>query len=330
MMAADVSVIIVNWHSQAFLEKCLESIYHRKVRNMRMETIVIDNASYDGSAEMVRERFPAVKFVQSERNIGFAGANNLGYRHSEGAALLFLNPDTEIAGYAIDRMRAVLESNPLAGAVNCRILNSDFSIQTSCIQPLPTILNQILDFEYVKMKTPGLKFWGVKPLFEDADTPAEVEAISGACFMVKRDVFEEVGAFSADYFMYTEDLDLCYKIRKAGYKIYHVREASMVHHGSASSNKAGKGSFSDVMVRESLFRFFVKTRGRAIAYVYRFSMIVCAAPRLMAVFALMPVMSLAHRKDRLLPVLAKWKGILRWALGMEKWAKELNHNREGV
>ena len=129
---------------------------------------------------------------------------------------LFLNPDTELVGPAINVLFDHLRALPDAGAVGCKLLNSDGTVQTSCIQSIPTILNQVLDSEASRAKWPRSLLWGMAPLFSASENPEEVEAITGACVMLKREVFEEVGLFSEDYFMYAEDIDLSYKIRKAG------------------------------------------------------------------------------------------------------------------
>ena len=144
-LAGDValSIVIVNWKSADFLRKCLQSIF-ANASDMSLEVIVVDNASFDGSAELVEREFPGVHFVQSKENLGFAGANNLGVRSAKGRNLLFLNPDTEVIGTALERMSSFLDATPDAGAVGCKLLNTDGTVQTSCIQPFPTILNQAL------------------------------------------------------------------------------------------------------------------------------------------------------------------------------------------
>src|SRR5260370_22558742 len=131
------SIVIVNWNSTAFLRECLRSIY-ATATNLEFEVIVIDNASFDGSEMMVRREFPTVEFVQSRKNLGFAGGNNIAFAHSSGRNVLFLNPDTELTGHALTAMCSVLDTLSDAGVVGCKLLNSDLSVQTSCIQAFPT------------------------------------------------------------------------------------------------------------------------------------------------------------------------------------------------
>src|SRR6185312_9935428 len=149
----ELSIIIVNWRSAAFLRKCLATIYET-THAIDFETVVVDNASFDGAAEMLAAEFPQVRFVQSEKNLGFAGANNLGFRNSVGENLLLLNPDTEIIGSAIPAMLSLLRFTPDAGIIGCKLLNSDGTIQTSCVQRFPSILNQALDADYLRLKFP--------------------------------------------------------------------------------------------------------------------------------------------------------------------------------
>ena len=230
----DLSIIIVNWNSANYIRKCISSIYEN-TKGIDFEIVVVDNASYDECESILKSEFPHVIFVQSTRNIGFAKANNLGFKYSFGETLLFLNPDTEIIGPALNQMLSFLQSTPDAGAVGCKLLNSDLSLQTSCIQPYPTILNQVLDIEYLKLRCPKLKLWGIWPLFHNNGNPEEIEVVSGACIMIKRNTFDKVEQFSTDYFMYTEDIDLCYKINQAGYKIYYIDDANIIHHGGGST-----------------------------------------------------------------------------------------------
>ncbi|HLE17264.1 MAG TPA: glycosyltransferase family 2 protein [Syntrophales bacterium] len=317
----DLSIIIVNWNSAEYIRKCLSSIF-RETKNLDFEVIVVDNASYDGCEQIVRHEFCGVVFVQSDKNLGFAGANNLGFRHSKGKALLFLNPDTEIIGAAINDMLSHLTSLNDAGAVGCRLLNSDMSLQTSCIMPFPTILNQVLDTDYLKLLFPKMGLWGIKPLFSDGGPPEPVEVISGACMMIKRDVFEKVGLFSADYFMYSEDVDLCYKINEAGYKIYHVSDAKVIHHGGRSTSQKNENHFGAVLIRESIFNFLTKTKGRTYAQLYKVSMTFIAFTRLAVLLLLSPWLMFTTKKDAIYHTMRKWGKVLRWSLGLEKWCKD--------
>src|SRR5579864_4649508 len=150
---SEVSIVIVNWKAAQVLRQCLASIY-RSTCEARFEIVVVDNASFDGCGEMLRTEFPRVVFLQNKENHGFAAANNLAAQHSTGRYLLFLNPDTEVTPSAIEKMLTFLQRSPYAGAVGALLLNSDGTVQASCVQSYPSILNQVLDAEWLRKQFP--------------------------------------------------------------------------------------------------------------------------------------------------------------------------------
>jgi GT2 family glycosyltransferase len=319
----DLSIIIVNWNSAGFAIPCISSIYS-ETHGLDFEVLVVDNASTDDSCSRLADRCPSVKLIRSPQNLGFAGANNLGFQNSSGRILLFLNPDTELRGPALNLMHECIASSAEIDVLGCRLLNSDLSIQTSCIQPFPTILNQIIDAEQLRRLTPRLKLWGMRPLFEsDTGSPVEVEAVSGACLMIKREVFEQVGLFCTDYFMYNEDLDLCYQVKKAGKRVCYLGAATIVHHGGQSSKQRGSEAFVGPLMKETLRTFLVKTRGPFYAALYRLAMFAISLLRIAIVAVLMPLASARRDKDSHRHSQAKWHKILRWSLGLEAWAGQM-------
>lgn len=307
----DLSIIIVNWNSVGFLKKCLETV-KAGIKDLAYEIIVIDSASFDGCAKMLEDDYPEVIFIQSHENVGFARANNLAFEKSCGSKILLLNPDTEVEGSAINTIYGFLQKLSNAGALGCRLLNTDQSIQTSCIQSFPTILNQMLDSEYFREKFPLSSLWGMAPLFNQKTEPSIVDAISGACIMMHRNVFEEVGRFSEDYFMYTEDVDLCYKVKTAGYINYYIPNANIIHHGGGSSQEA-KSNFAVVMMRESMYKFFKKTKGQIYALAYRVSMLLTALLRLVALH----INKNFFNKQNINSI-NKWQAVLQWSLNKSK------------
>ena len=312
----NLSIIIVNWNSRQYLQKCIASIVS-ETSGLQYEIIVIDAGSFDGCDQMLRETYPNVRFIQSHKNIGFAMANNMAFQASKGACLLFLNPDTDLSEPAINVMYEYLQRIPNVGAVGCKLLNSDGTTQTSCIQSMPTILNQLLDSKFLRERWPKSALWGVSPLYENDAEPKVVEAVVGACVMLKREVFEQVGLFSEDYFMYAEDIDLCYKIRQAGYTNYYLPDVTMIHHGGGSSQVA-TSSFSTVMMRESVWRFFRKTHGHSYGMSYRAAMLVSAMVRLVLLLMLFPVQQADRRRPAWNVSLQKWLAVFRWSLKQDK------------
>lgn len=270
------------------MKQCLTSLY-ANIDTLTSEIIVVDNASYDGCDQMLKLEFPQVLFVQSRENIGFSGANNLAFSLSKGANILFLNPDTEIQGMAIQKLTTSLEAIPDAGMVGAHLLNSDYSSQTTCITTIPSILNQALSADFLRKAFPKWKIWGMRALFEKNEQPVQVQAISGACMLARRTVIEKIGCFSMDYFMYAEDMDLCVKIVGAGWNIYFVPDAMIVHHAGGSSSEREESNFSSIMLRESLLRFFVLHRGYLYATLYRFSVVLTSTARIFLVVMSFPL-----------------------------------------
>jgi GT2 family glycosyltransferase len=323
----DLSIVIVNWRSVEFLRACLASV-ERETTTVNYEVIVVDNASGDGCSEMLAAEFPKVVFVQSEVNLGFSGANNLGVRYARGRVLLFLNPDTEILDGAIDVLYREVANLSAAGVAGCRLLNSDGTVQTSAIQSFPTILNQLLNAELLRRCFPNSALWGNAALFQTGPRPVIVDSVSGACMMVRRDVFDRVGGFSSDYFMYAEDSDLCFKTRAAGHPNYYVGSARIVHHGGGSSQRAAS-DFSHVMMRESIARFLCKFRGRAYGAAYRLTLSAAALLRLVVLALTFPVWLVQKGVSGWALACRKWLAIFRWGIGLAPWARK-EHPRLGV
>lgn len=319
MKSVDLSIIIVNWKSVAYTRKCLKSIYDTAYP-LEVEIIVVDNASFDGCKEMIEAEFRETIFIQSHSNIGFAGANNLGFKRSQGRTILFLNPDTEVQGFALQKLVSALESKSDAGMVGARLLNSDLTLQTTCVVALPSILNTTLNSDFLRRRFPKWRIWGMRPLFTAGSVPLPVQAISGACMLGKRDVITAVHAFTPDYFMYSEDMDLCLKIRKAGWNIYYVSEAVIVHHAARSSAERVEDDFSTIMTRESLMRFMELHRGRLYAALYRLATGIVALARIALLILVMPVRPYSFQ--RLLKPLKKWSRVLAWSLGTTRWADQ--------
>jgi len=310
----DISIIIVNWRSREFVRACLQSIAQTSGHNS-YEVLVVDNDSGDGCGAMLEEQFPQARYIQSATNLGFARANNLAATKSRGRYILFLNPDTEVSAGAIETLAAALDAHPEAGMVGARLLNTDRTLQTTCVTAVPNILNQTLNLEWLRSTFPMWGIWGMRALYRAGKTPSVVEAISGACMMVRREVVEQVKGFSTDYFMYAEDMDLCAKVAKAGHAILYVPEAVIVHHGGASSSQREESHFSSIATREAIIRFFTLHRGRGYAWTWRAFMALVCTLRL-AALALASPAALHPRGARFLRRgWSKWTSILAWCAG---------------
>ncbi len=313
----ELSVVIVNWNSKDYVRKCLHSL-SRHHAGSNLEVIVVDGASFDGCDNMLTSEFPSAHYIQSATNVGFAKANNLGVRKAAGPYVLFLNPDTEFIEDSVSVLLGLLKSLPMAGAVGCRLLNEDRSVQTSCVQAFPTALNRALDSELLRRMFPRWKCWGMRAL--QSNEPAVVDAISGACILMPRQLFDEIGGFTEAFFMYGEDVDLCFKIGRAGRHVYYVGQTSLVHFGGGSSQQSAS-NFSNVMFRESTYRFLKRNRGAPAAIAFRLAMMASAVARLIALILLLPFgggRGIGSRTGSL----RKWFFVLRWGLGLESWVAD--------
>lgn len=318
-LSMNLSIICVNWNSVDYLRECLASIYEN-THGLSYEILVVDNASPEGGVEALKSQFPEITLVKSGKNLGFAGANNIGFKQSNGEYVLFLNPDTRLVGPTVNVLVDRIRDLPDAGIVGCKMLNTDLSVQITSIQKFPTILNQIVNAEYLQLRWPGCPLWDIGPLFHDQTEPIKVEVIPGACMLLRRSVFENVGMFSEDYFMYAEDLDLNYKLKQAGYTNYYIGEASIVHHGGRSSSQQKVNQWATMMKYRAMTRYYRKTRGRTYEEAYRAAMGCVALSRLVVLALMYPFGKILWDKQALRNASEKWKVVLKWAIGRQDLA----------
>jgi len=310
----ELSIIYVNWNSLEYLRESIASVVQH-TRNVLFEIIVVDNASPEPGVDSLKDTFPDIKIVHSDKNLGFAGANNLGFRHSVGEYVLFLNPDTKLVAPSLNLLVARHKALPDAGIVGCKLLNTDLSVQLSSIQTYPTILNQAMDAEYLRLRWPECPLWRIAPLFSENVTLMKVDVIPGACMLLRRAVFEQVGLFSEEYFMYAEDLDLNYKVKSAGFTNYYVGETAIVHHGGTSSSRQKVSHWATIMKYRAMVKLFSKTRGRVYAFGYRVAMGTVAVGRLVLLALMAPFGSIVGDRDSLRYSREKWITVLKLTTG---------------
>ena len=321
----ELSIIIVNWNALDYLRECIVSIYENTV-SIKFEIIVVDNASTKGDVDTLRMLFPQVKIIKSRQNLGFARANNLGCREANGAYVLFLNPDTKLVGPAINIMMQNMRSLSDAGIVGCRQVNSDLTVQTTSIQKFPTISNQILNIEYLRLRWPGCPLWNIAPLFCDNPLPVVVDVIPGACMLLRRELFEQEGMFSEEYFMYAEDIDLNYKIAKKDYKNYYISNAVIIHYGGKSSSQKSVNQWATMMKYCAMSRYYSKNHSSGYATVYRIVIGISAFGRLIMIAFAFPFSSILWRRAALQKAAQKWWATLKWALGFVDQSLNVNKN----
>lgn len=315
-----LSILIVNWNSKDYLRSCLDSI-RRTCGHLSPQVVVVDGGSFDGSADMIKVDYPEVEFVQSQDNIGFGRSNNLGFERVTGDALLLLNPDTELKPLAVDVLMTELQRNPRAGLIGARLLNSDGSLQFTAVHHLPTPWNVALDSDWLRRR-----WWSCKGRHETTDS-FEVEAISGACMMIRAETFRQLNGFDPRYFMYAEDMDLCFRVRKMGFEIHYAPQSEITHHGGGSS-KTRFSRFSAVMIREALGVYMQTNLGGCQAALYRLLMGITAAMRLL-VLVVGWVLSGTTKRVFMRAAIQKWWAVCRWSMGMEGWARSFFHMQDG-
>lgn len=248
-----LSVIIVSWNTREYLLPCLESIF-KKEGGISQEVIVVDNGSQDGSREEVKKKFPFVHLIENKKNLGFAKAANQGLEKASGKYLLLLNPDTQVKHGAIERLVSFMESHPEVGVVGGQLLNSDGSRQNS-IANFPSLATELFNKNLLRWFFPT-RFPGKE---RDYLEPIEVDSVIGACMMVRRDVLEQVGSFDEDYFLFLEETDWCYRIKRKGWKVFHLPQAEIIHfQGKSAENEMAKAK---IEYYHSRYLFFKKHRG---------------------------------------------------------------------
>jgi GT2 family glycosyltransferase len=306
----DLSIICVNWNSVAYLRECIASVY-QQTRGLSFEIIVVDNASPEGGVDELKEEFPETVVIKSSENIGFARANNLGFRRARGEYVLLLNPDTKLESSAIEILMKNARALPDFGIVGGKLLNTDLSVQTQAIQKFPTILNQVANIESLRLRWPRFPLWDLGPLFVKNGKPVKVEVIPGACMLLKSETFAKAGMFSEDYFMYAEDLDLNRKVRALGLTNYYIEDAEIIHHGGKSSSRHTVSQWSTMMIQNAMLRYYSKNHSRGYATLYRAAMGASAAVRLLLLGVMFPFMG----REAFDAASSKWRTILRWAIG---------------
>ncbi len=240
--SAYVSVIIVNWKTPKLLADCLDSLKGDSQFG-RMEIIVVDNNSGDDSVPMLKLHYPQVKLIENSDNKGFSKAVNQAIPHCRGEYLLLLNPDAKVVGDAVSAMARYLDQNPDVGACGPKVLNADGTLQLACRRAFPTPAASFYRLTYLSHffpKNPALAKYNMT--FADPDQLLEVDALSGSCMMIRNQVVKKIGLLDEDIFMFGEDIDWCWRVKEAGFKVMYVPEAVVYHIHGASSRKRPVGT----------------------------------------------------------------------------------------
>jgi len=299
-----MSIVIVNWNTEALLRQCLASILAHPPEG-DYEVVVVDNASTDGSVAMVRDEFPSVTLLANEKNVGFAAGNNLAMEASTADMVLLLNSDTVVRPGALETLRQFMERHPEAGAAGARLLNPDGSLQPSCF-PLPTLLSEGMHlFHLDHRRRRVMHEW-------DVSQPRRVDVLLGACMLLRREAVAQVGLLDEGYFMYSEEVDYCRRLQEAGWALYWVPEAEVVHYGGQSTRQVATEMF--LRLYAGKLRYFRKHEGARAGRIYKLILFAAALFRLLlvplALLAPAPKrqeqLSLAQRYLKLVSVLPQY------------------------
>lgn len=278
----DLSILIVSWNVAPLLQRCLRSIVQQsaptdlpRIRKLTtpaaagatLEVIVVDNASRDESVTMLTAEFPWVQVIVNADNAGFTRANNQAFAASRGAAALFLNPDTEVSPGALTTLLVYLRAHPNVGVLGPRLRYPDGSIQSSR-RRFPTLATALFESTLLE------QWWPHNPAarayrLEDVpdDRAQDVDWLVGACLLVPRHVLDQVGTWDEGFFMYSEELDLCRRIRDAGWRVVYLPQAEVIHYEGKSSEQVVAARH--VRFQTSKVRYFAKYHGRLVAEVLR-------------------------------------------------------------
>jgi GT2 family glycosyltransferase len=316
----NISICIVNWNTKALLKNCLNSIKEKTI-GMSYEIIVVDNASKDGSAEMVENEFSDILLIRNVNN-GFARANNLATKKAKGKYILYLNPDTELITDAITGMYRYLESNKDYGAVGCKLLNKDGSIQYMCARTYHTPLNQFYFLSFISRLFRKSSFFSDADLsYWDHKNNRDIDCLCGACIMVKKEVNDSIKGFNEKYFMYGEDIELCLKIKKDGWKIYYLADESIYHFSKASSSQQRKLFFSLILTYDADLIFIRDNYGFNKALQFSIAVLLGSIVRvsvalIAAIYYKVTLNGSGTRNS--LKLLSKYCTLLLWAIKLKK------------
>jgi GT2 family glycosyltransferase len=234
----DLSIIIVNYNVKEFLLNLLESI-QRASKKINTEVIVVDNNSDDRSIASVNSKYPSVITIENKINVGFGAANNQGLEISKGKFILLLNPDTLVKEDTFEKMVKYLSDHSDVGLAGCKVLNPDGSLQLACRRSFPRPWVSLTKVTGLSKLFPKSKLFAKYNLtYLDEDQSYEVDAVSGSFMMLTREAYKKIGGFDTDFFMYGEDLDLCYRVQKNGMKVYYVSNTEIIHYKGESTKRS--------------------------------------------------------------------------------------------
>jgi GT2 family glycosyltransferase len=307
----DLSIIIVNWNAKEMLKDCLNSILKRN-SNLEVQIIVVDNASSDGSKEVVESLFPDVKVMESGGNLGFGRANNLAIPHAEAPYILFLNPDTVVNGAVLSGMTEFLRKNRSVGALGCKIRNSAGEIQDIPEQWWISPYRKLAELLLLSERIPH-KIRKIVPN-QDPNRSGYVSYLYGACLMVRKRILDQIGFFDDRFFMYCEDIDLCHRIILAGWKLYYLSEYEIIH-VVGGATKRSASNFQYITTCESISKLMQKYYGNRGKNLYKAGLLLSSCLKLLLLSPLL-VFKLVKSDYNSNELVRKHFTCIKWSIGI--------------
>ncbi|MCX7725657.1 MAG: glycosyltransferase family 2 protein [Chitinispirillaceae bacterium] len=302
----ELSVIIVNWNTKEDLSNCLLSI-RQYCSAERVEIIVVDNDSKDGSREMVKENFPDVKVINTGANLGFGRANNIGIKNSNAPLILFLNPDTIVVDDAINRMIDFMNTHSEISALQCKIVDREGKPQSLWLNWEFNPLTEFLYYAFLNDQLIYLLRFFLP--FNDPEKSGFIKHVIGGCLMVRKEILQKIGGFDERFFLYSEDRDLCRMIRNHGGKIFYNAEIKIIHIGGTSSAKL-KSLSQEFLYLEAAEKFQTKYYGNFGKFSFRFTLLICGLIKFL-VLGILWVLRINKRFNY-----PKYTAMILWGLGL--------------
>lgn len=269
----DLSIIIVSWNTRDILAQCLRSVFESETAR-QYEVLVVDNGSSDGSVEMIRESYPQICLFSNKDNVGFARANNQAIAYSSGEYVMLLNPDTVVDNKVIEVLSEFLDDNPDVGAVGPRLLNPDKTLQPSAY-PKPTLAREFWRMFHLDR----IHYFAEYPMQDwQVTVSRDVDALMGACFLVRQKVLDQVGFFDESFYIYSEEIDLCTRIRDFGWRITWVPTVSVEHLGGQSTQQIQQEMF--LRLYQGKIQYFRKHHSILEVWLYKLVLMFATLARL--------------------------------------------------
>jgi GT2 family glycosyltransferase len=314
-----ISIVILTWNCKKYIEECLDSL-HAFRRRPDAEVIVVDNASSDGTPELVQDSYPEVILIRSSANLGFTKGSNLGIRRAAGKYLCLINPDVRVLDGCIEKMSAYMERNPQVGLLGPRMLNAHGQSDRSYMGT-PTLWNMLCRALALDKMFPKCKYFsGFLMFYFDRNRVAEVDILNGWFWMARSAAVEQIGLLDEDLFMYADDLDWSQRFRNAGWRVVYFPEAESIHYGGASSAHAPIRYA--VEMQKANFQYWQKNHGILSQRGYR--MIVTLHQLVRAIGYFLLFVTPGSHRDETRFKLERAVACLLWAIGIPQNRK--NHS----